>query len=342
MTASGKIAKLLERQSCRAVFAESLLLAIAIGVLDYASGYEVSMFVFYGIPIFAVGWCCNRKSALLLATLCAIIWWWADSLTGHFYRHDWIRAWEPTARFGYFGFVAFAGSALRKQQDQLHSRIALLERAQRLEREIIAISEREQRRIGRDLHDGLCQYFAAVGCAVASLQGDLVRVGRNEEAALAGELTELIEQGVIQVRDLARGLIPVQMHEAGLTAAFEQLAGSISRLQNINCTFASDGKALVPSASVAAHLYRVAQEAVHNAIRHGRSQKIEIRLNTMGNAGRLEVLDDGTGIAKSGLPTNGMGLSIMQYRARLIGGNLSITQPNGGGTLISCTFPLTS
>src|SRR4029077_20324493 len=97
------------------------------------------------------------------------------------------------------------GSALKRQHTAVHSRIALLEHSQQLERQIIEISEREQRRIGRDLHDGLCQYLAAVGCAAASLRSDLAAAGMTEEAGLAAELTELLEQGVAQVRDLARG-----------------------------------------------------------------------------------------------------------------------------------------
>src|SRR5215831_8062192 len=112
------------RQSMTAIFLESLFFAIGIGVLDYLSGYEVSMFVFYGIPILAVAWWVDRKSALFLAAICAVIWWLADELTGHFYRHEWIRAWEPIARFGYFGFVAVAGSALKRQHTAVHSRIA--------------------------------------------------------------------------------------------------------------------------------------------------------------------------------------------------------------------------
>lgn len=336
------VKKLLDKvghQPRAAIFSESLLFALGIGVLDYASGYEVSMFVFYGIPILAVAWWCERRSALFLAAVCAVIWWFADAMTGHFYRHEWIRVWEPIARFGYFWFVAIAGSALKRQHTAVHSRIALLEHSQRLEREIINISEREQRRIGRDLHDGLCQYFAAVGCAAASLKSDLARAGMNEEAALAAELTDVVEQGVVQIRDLARGLMPVQMCEAGLTAALQQLASSVSRLQNVKCSVTVEDDETVHEHSVATHLYRIAQEAIHNAIRHGGADKIHIHLKRNGRTATLRVTDDGVGIARAKAESNGMGLNIMRYRARRIAGELRVNQLTAGGTEIECTFP---
>jgi signal transduction histidine kinase len=337
-----KLLKLIGEQSSRAIFAESLLFAIGVGVLDYVSGYEVSMFIFYGIPILAVAWWCDRRSAFALAAVCALLWTLADTLTGHFYRHEWIRVWEPLARFGYFAFVAGAGSALKRQHVAVQSRIALLEHSQRLEQQIIEISEREQRRLGRDLHDGLCQYFAAVGCASASLRSDLTAQGMEEEAAVAAEVTELLEQGVGQIRDLARGLMPVQMYEAGLAAALEQLAASVSRLQNTTCRLHHDGEVSVERPSVAIHLYRIAQEAIHNAIRHGSAHTIEISLQKNGSMATLSIQDDGCGLSRTPAQSDGMGLSVMKYRSRLIGGDLEIDQPKMGGTIIRCTFPLIS
>ena len=337
-----RLLKVIGEQPSRAIFAESLLFAIGVGVLDYVSGYEVSMFVFYGVPILAVAWWCDQKSAFVLAAVCALLWIWADALAGHVYEHEWMRVWEPLARFVYFGFVAAAGSALKRQHVTVQSRIALLEHSQRLERQIIEISEREQRRVGRDLHDGLCQYFAAVGCASASLRSDLAAHGIAEEAALAAEVTELIEQGVAQIRDLARGLMPVQMYEAGLAAALEQLAASVSKLQNTTCRLEDGGQVRVEAPSVAIHLYRIAQEAVHNAIRHGNARAIDISLQKNGPMAMLSIQDDGCGVSRAPARSDGMGISIMKYRSRLIGGSLEIDESKTGGTIVRCTFPLMS
>jgi signal transduction histidine kinase len=250
-----------------------------------------------------------------------------------------LHAWEPTTRLAYFAFVAFAGSALKTYHEATRARIELLERSRQLEREIIHISEREQQRIGRDLHDGICQYFAAVGCATASLKADLANAERYEEAAVAGELTDLVEGGVVQIRDLARGLVPVHMHEAGLVAALEQLASSVSRLQNVGCEFVSDGEVVLKATDAATHLYRIAQEAIHNAIRHGEAKRIKVELSESPGTIRLCIRDDGAGISKRRSSAKGMGLKIMEYRARLLGGELGVAEPDVGGTEISCVIP---
>jgi signal transduction histidine kinase len=328
-----------QRQSKNLLLGETLLLVGLIGAIDWFSGYEVSLALFYGAPIMAAIWYCDKKAGVLVAIVCAIAWWWADILAGHYYPKRWLAIWEPCLQFGYFGFVAWAGAALKEKHDAIRARIDLLEHAHRLEREIIEISEREQRRIGRDLHDGLCQHFAAIGCGVASLRADLLQQHMPNEAAIAAELAELLNNGVVQARDLARGLVPVQMDEAGLSFALEELAGSVSRLQNIECAFDSDGEVEIGDASAATHLYRIAQEAINNACRHGAASNIRLGLLSGGDSATLSIADNGCGISRTGNGSRGLGLNIMSYRARLVGGNLAIAQAPGGGTLISCTFP---
>lgn len=330
----------IQRQSKAALLTEALLFVLVIGTLDYLTGYDVSMALFYGFPIIGAVWFCDKKSGLLVAIVCGIVWWWSDLLAGHIYFQLWVAIWETAVRFVFFALVAFGGAALKDKHDAVRARIALLEHSQRLEREIIDISEREQRRIGRDLHDGLCQYFAAIGCGVASLRADLLRRNLPNEAALAEELTGLLNTGVVQARDLARGLVPVHMEEAGLAAALAELSQSVSRLQNIACRFECDHEVEMNQPSAATHLYRIAQEAINNASRHGRARLITVRLSATGEFGRLEVVDDGCGISGTVPDSGGLGLNIMSYRARLIGGHLTVAaSPNGRGTLITCSFP---
>ncbi|HEY3663797.1 MAG TPA: sensor histidine kinase [Chthoniobacterales bacterium] len=335
-----KFPAFLERQSKYALLAESFLIVLVAGAIDYLSGYEVSMSLFYGIPIMFAIWFGDRKSGMLVAIVCGITWWWADLLAGHPYSHVFVATWETAARFGYFAFVAIGGAALKEKHDGVHARIALLEHSQRLEREIIEISEREQRRIGRDLHDGLCQYLAAVGCAAATLRSDLERQDLTKEAAVAEELAELLQNGVVQTRDLARGLVPVPMDEAGLHFALEGLAASVARLQNVDCSFRVQGEVKIGDTSAGTHLYRIAQEAINNATRHGHANCIQIALQADGPLATLSISDNGQGLSKT-VPDSpgGLGLSIMRYRARLVGGRLEMSEPDDGGTMVVCTFP---
>ncbi len=334
-----QIPKLLKRQGKGVLLAEALILVLIIGTIDLWSGYVVSMSLFYGIPIMVAVWFCDKKCGFLIAIACGITWWWADILAGHLYPNIWVSIWEPTARFGYFAIVAIGGAAFKEKHDAVSARIELLERSQRLEREIIEISEREQRRIGRDLHDGLCQYFAAIGCGVAALRADLLQQNLPAEAAEAAELADLLNNGVVQARELARGLVPVHMGEAGLAAALEELASSVARLHEIECVFVLEGEAEISEASAATHLYRIAQEAINNATRHGHATRIQISLMDSGDLATLRIADNGAGISHTSNGGEGLGLNIMSYRARLVGGNLTLSEPAEGGTVITCVFP---
>jgi signal transduction histidine kinase len=187
------------------------------------------------------------------------------------------------------------------------------------------------------LHDGLCQYYAAVGCAAGSLKHNLEKSGAPT-AKSAAEIEELIMKGVGQARSLARGLAPVESDERGLQFALETLAVSTSQLVGIDCRLRCDRPVAIFDNTCANHLYRIAQEAINNARRHGRATEIHLRLETEGEMVTLEIEDNGAGIPQP-LPENGgMGLSIMQYRARMIGGQWSIQPRPEGGTTVACSF----
>ncbi len=332
------LASAFKKQSANWIFAEMVVAILLIGYFDYVSGYSVSLFIFYGGPIFAVAWYCSRRHGILAALIAGITWWWADVMTDHPYDYNWQQAWETGVRLGFFIFVAQVGASLRAHTEMAHTRIALLEHSQQLEREIIAISEREQRRIGQDLHDGICQYLAALGCAAASLESDLRQRNLDAEARVAGDLAKFLQNAVIQTRDLARGLVPLRLDESGLAVALENLADSVTRLQGIPCTFDFNGSLAAFDERRAMHLYRIAQEAINNATKHGRASRIALSLQANGNATTLSITDDGVGISKTQTSKDGIGLGIMNYRARLTGGELQIDEPEHGGTVVSCVL----
>jgi signal transduction histidine kinase len=333
------ISKTFAQQSPARIFTEMVVAVLGVGVVDFITGYQISFFLFYVGPIFAVAWFCDKKLAILIALIAGIVWWWADWEAGHTYLHNWIEAWQVVTRLGSFLLVAFAGSALRAKSDIAATRIALLEYSQRLEQEIVNISERERVRIGQDLHDGLCQYLAALGCAAASLRDDLEKLQLPDKAKAADELAGLLRDAVVQTRDLARGLIPVHLDEEGLVLAMEGLAHSVTRLQGINCTFESKGLPMNYAESASMHLYRIAQEAINNATKHGKAQNIAISLDATQRLTTLRIADDGAGISQTMTSCDGMGLNIMGYRARLTGGELKIEEAARGGTVVSCIAP---
>ncbi len=316
------------------IFGAATVLMLVIGSLDYLAGYQISCSIFYASPILLVAWLCDGRYSLLIAILSGITWWWADVLSGHIYAKTWIAIWEPSVRFSFFVLVATLASNVKRQHDAIRSKVVLLKYSQRLEREIVQISEDERRRIGQDLHDGICQYLAGIGCAAASLKTCLLRSGMSSEAAAADEIATLLTDSVVQTRNLARGLVPVQMDDAGLASALEELADSVSRLRGIDCQFVQRTPAALPAAPVATHLYRIAQEAIANATRHGAAQRVRVHLEPA----RLRIADDGKGLPSSSRPRDGMGLRIMEYRARLIGGNLRIAQSDAGGAEVICSF----
>lgn len=207
----------------------------------------------------------------------------------------------------------------------------------RLEREILDISDREQRRIGQDLHDGLCQHLTGTAFTAKILEQKLAE--RNlTEAADAREIAELLEQAISQARRLARGLYPTEIEGEGIVPALDHLATTLSDRFNIRCTF--ERRCDLPSLerTQAFHLYRIAQEATNNAIRHGQARIIRIGLASKNGTVRLSVHDDGVGFVPPTTKFQGMGLHIMKYRAQMLGGSFDIQRRKSGGTEVVCTF----
>jgi PAS domain S-box-containing protein len=209
----------------------------------------------------------------------------------------------------------------------------------RLERQILEISDREQARIGQDIHDGLCQQLVSLAFDANGLEGELTRQ-HLPEATKATRIARCLDEAITETRQLARGLFPIRLEAEGIFPALEELARTTRERFGVRCRFTSKTPVKMESRVVATHLYRIAQEAVTNAIKHGRPRSILIRLRDRGSAMELRVDDDGAGL-KSGKPGRGqgMGLHIMQYRARSLGATLQVELGAGGGTMVCCCVP---
>jgi len=210
----------------------------------------------------------------------------------------------------------------------------------RLEEEVLEISARERRRFGHDLHDGLGQFLAGVAVKAGLLMDDLAAASSPHKPA-AKELVRLIKSAVGQTRRLARGLDPIELEVSGLVPAIEKLARETEDLFHLRCDLHAAEPSLTVSKFVGLQLYRIVQEGVNNAIKHGHPQRIEIGLASEGTHIRLYIKDDGSGFRSDTPGRTGMGLRIMQYRAHVIGGVLKVVSHPGRGTEIHCLVPVT-
>jgi PAS domain S-box-containing protein len=209
----------------------------------------------------------------------------------------------------------------------------------RLEQEVLQISEMEQRRIGQDLHDGICQQLAGIEFKLQALAENLQARG---QAAQAGQIAAHVRDAIAQTRSLARGLSPVVLESEGLMSALSELAEDTGKLFDVQCRFTSPDPVRIHNHAAATHLYRIAQEAVTNAIKHGQAKSIEIRLSAEPERIVLAIRDNGIGMVPSAEAGKGMGLRTMQHRAGMIGAKVLLQSQPAGGSVVLCYLPKTA
>jgi len=209
----------------------------------------------------------------------------------------------------------------------------------RLEKTILEVSAREQRRIGQDLHDGLGQHLTGIAF-MSKVQQQRLAEKALPEAADAEKIVRLVNEAIHKTRELARGLLPVMCDASGLMSALQQCAAEAREIFGVDCQLQCEPPVLIDDINVANHLYHIAQEALNNAIRHGKARRIVIALSSVDGDGELTICDDGLGIAGRPAGGAGIGLHIMGYRAGMIGGWLDIGSGTERGTLVRCVFPL--
>lgn len=208
----------------------------------------------------------------------------------------------------------------------------------RLEKAILEISAAEQRRIGQDLHDGLGQHLTGIAFMTKVQEQKLAEKGLAE-AAEAARIVSLVNEAIHKTRQLAHGLAPVVPDARGLMSALKQWAAEVENLFNISCCLRIETPVLIYDPNVSTHLYRIAQEAVNNAIKHGQAKNIVISLFAKDNRGTLRIENDGASLRESAT-NSGMGMQIMNYRARVLGGTLQVESGKVRGIVITCLFPL--
>ena len=218
--------------------------------------------------------------------------------------------------------------------------IALRTRAERefLQIELLKISEREKQLIAQELHDGLCQHLAGTAL-MGSLLHRRLAARDDPDAGDAERICQLLNTGVNEARNLSHGLHPVRNEPDGLMDALSALVETVTNLFHIRCTFQCPEPVLLKHPAAGTHLFRIAQEAINNAMKHGQATRVVITLKLEAGMVTLSIRDNGIGIPRK-RPSTGMGMRIMTHRATAIGATLKVSRAGRKGTIVCCTLPL--
>ena len=309
--------------------------SLVVGWFDWVTDYEVNFSLVYALLVVVTAWVGGRNVALCVAVTNVMIsaaanWTTQPSKSTFGYALSTIN------RTTFWSFMAICTSLIRKRQDSDAERIQILEEMRQLELEIVSVSEQEQQRIGQDLHDGLCQQLAAMGCAARALADDL-RSADRPEAEDAVKIEQALQEAVQDARGLARGIFPVHVDRIGLSAALVEMAQATQRLTGVPIHMTDSSEVQVDDPEIAMHLFRIAQEAVANAVKHSGAREVILSLLPDNDHLELRVDDNGRGLpARTQASSSGMGLRTMRYRAHALGAELAIEPRAGGGTSLWC------
>jgi PAS domain S-box-containing protein len=231
--------------------------------------------------------------------------------------------------------IAARTAELRRVNEQLRTQI---DQRKKLEALVLRASEREQQRVGLELHEDIGQQLAGLAFMVSALSSRLV--GKvPKEAGVIGDILELFQKTINGVRGAAKGLYPVEIRSGGLHTALEGLAVTTRERFGLSCVFTGQDDFEVHDASVATHVYRIAEEAITNAVRYARARNISIDLKRSDGHAILTMDTDGDGAGIDAVGAGAMGLEIMRYRAEAVGGVLEVASAPEGGTMVRCVFP---
>lgn len=312
---------------------------------DFAMGSEITLRFLYCIPLVLMVAARGTRPAIGMALVCDVCWIVADTTAGAKYSSVFVPISNMLITLGVYLIVIWLLGGLlnlhREMERRVEERSAALtaEMAERgrLEREIISISEKERWSVGHDLHDGLGQHFTATAMAAQSLARGLEDEGHSA-APDAYRLVRLIEDGIGQTRRLAKGLLLVSVEEDELADALREMTVASAEHFRVPCDLRIAGTLATVDASIATHLFRIAQEAVRNASRHGRPTRVEVWVSGDESGIFMAIRDDGVGLPPPERRGAGMGMRIMAHRAKLIGADFDVRRWDEGGTIVECRW----
>jgi signal transduction histidine kinase len=315
-----------------------LILAGMIGYVDYATGYEHSMLLFYFLPISLAAWCGNFAFGIVIVVLCVTTWVVADVASGIPALGFWNIGMAFASYVLFAGVVSKLGTLVRELDRRVDERTAAYEREmierRRLDHEIAQVADRERRRLGHDLHDKLGQHLTGTALAAEVLKEKLAARGEPETSD-AEKLVRCLEEGIDFTRNLARGFFSPELRAEGLVVALQNLAETVSEQSGIDCVLYDDELISIRDSTVANQLFRIAQEAVANSVKHADARHVHIRLAMDGSELCLSVVDDGVGFPDKPR-SGGLGLHLMRHAAALSGGTFDIRRNGEKGTIATC------
>ena len=292
-------------------------LTLVISAFDFLAGWEVSLAFIYAIPIALAAWFSDRLTAVLLAFMSICLSLLPDLVGGLQVSAPIVLVVNCAIRLLFYCFLIEILTRLHALQSDLEQQVvhraAALAREtaqrERLEHELLDISDREQRRMGRDLHDGLCQHLTGTALTAQTLAQKLSE-SRHPSVPIANKVVSLTEEAIVLAKGTAKGLCPVELTADGLMQALEEFSYTTSEVFRVSCKFECVSPVLIHAPAVAINLYRIAQESVSNAVKHGAAKEIGVTLEETEAGVRLVVSDDGCGLPSFPSNHKGMGLRI--------------------------------
>ena len=324
-------------------------LVVAIGTVDYLTGYWFSFQLFYLVPtLLAVTWFGWQAGAAVAATAVSVRLG-GDIAAGILTLVRPLPVlWNRLAELVVFLILIWAFHRLISLQHTLERRVRqrttalnqAVEARDQLQKQMMEIGRRERSAIGRDLHDGLGQHLTATAMAATVLERRLA-TGNHPLAPDARRVVQLIQDSIARTRDIARGLLLARVEPRDLALELEELAARIRQEHPLDCTFSQRGDTPPIDVATSSHLFYIAQEAARNTVRHAQASHLAISLVADDTRLELAIADDGAGLPSDHNPS-GMGLRIMSHRSELIGAEFQLVTAPGRGVCIRCLLPLPS
>jgi len=324
-----------------------LMAILIIGDIDFLSGFRISLLTFYILPIGIAAIYVGPAFAASLAILSIAISLSTDFWSGMPLSDAWVKACNASIALSvYFvviGLLRVLNQILLRLESSIEQKtrdlVKEMSERSRLEREIIDLAERQQRRFGQELHDVICQELTGVTIAAQMLLRKLA-AGGYEETAHARELAYMADHVLETTRSVARGFFTAGFDGVGLSEALRETARRTELQNRISCVVRWQDNLAITNEDIVIHLFRIAQEAIHNVIKHADASNIEVSLKSGEKMLQLVIEDDGKGLPPSKNRGSGLGLRIMAYRAGLIGAEFKAEHPSQGGTRIVCRVPM--